>query len=79
MNNNKDKLGEDIEIPVVIELDSFKKPLKEVLNLKPGDILELNKQANNLSVNIIIGGKLLAVGELVIVDEKLGVKLTRWK
>ena len=49
--------------------------IKEILNLGPGKIIELDKLAGE-PVDLLVNGKLLAKGEVVVVDENFGVRIT---
>ncbi len=49
--------------------------LEEVLNLGPGSVVELDNLVEE-PVDIKVNGKLVAKGEIVVVEEKFGVKIT---
>jgi flagellar motor switch protein FliN/FliY len=59
----------------MVELGRTKKSLGEVLNLGIGSIIVLDKQAGEL-VDVIVNGKRIAKGEVVVVDENYGVRIT---
>ncbi len=65
----------DIALDVVIELGRTVMPLKEVLNLGPGAVIELDKLAGD-PVDILVNNKLVARGEVVVVEENFGVRIT---
>jgi flagellar motor switch protein FliN/FliY len=49
--------------------------LEEILNLGPGSVVELDNLVEE-PVDIKVNGKLVAKGEIVVVEEKFGVKIT---
>jgi len=65
----------DISIPIAVELGSTNMLLKDVLTLTPGSIIELNKLAGD-TVDLMIRGKLIAKGEVVVVDDNFGMRIT---
>ncbi|TCP30320.1 flagellar motor switch protein FliN/FliY [Scopulibacillus darangshiensis] len=65
----------DIPLQVNVELGSTKKTVKEVLELSPGAIIELDKLAGE-PVDILINQKNVAKGEVVVIDENFGVRIT---
>ncbi len=65
----------DVALDVVIELGRTVMPLKEVLNLGPGAVIELDKLAGD-PVDILVNNKLVARGEVVVIEENFGVRIT---
>ncbi len=65
----------DIALDVVIELGRTTMPLKEVLELGPGAVIELDKLAGD-PVDILVNDKLVARGEVVVIEENFGVRIT---
>ncbi|MBM7854237.1 flagellar motor switch protein FliN/FliY [Desulfohalotomaculum tongense] len=65
----------DIPLKVQVILGRTKKPIKEVLNVGPGTVLELDSLADE-PVEILVNGTLVAEGEVVVVNENFGVKIT---
>ncbi len=65
----------DVPLRVSVVLGRTKKPIKEVLRLTPGAIVELEKLVNE-PVEILVNGTLIAHGEVVVINENFGVRLT---
>jgi flagellar motor switch protein FliN/FliY len=65
----------DISLNVSVELGRKQMQIKEILELGPGKIVELEKLAGE-PVDLMVNGKLLARGEVVVVDENFGVRIT---
>ena len=65
----------DVPLDVTVELGRTKKSIKDILDLTNGSIVELDKLAGE-PVDIHINGKLLAKGEVVVIDENFGVRIT---
>lgn len=66
----------DTPVSLVVELSRKSLPLARLADLKPGDVLDLGRSADD-PVTITSGGTLVAQGTLVQVDEGLGVRITR--
>ena len=66
----------DVSIPVLVELGKTEMIMRDVLSLTPGAIIELDSLAGE-PVKITVRGKLIAYGEVVVVDENFGVKITK--
>jgi len=65
----------DIDLELSVELGRASIPVRDVLNMGPGSIVELEKLAGE-PVDILINGKFIAKGEVVVVDEHFGVRVT---
>jgi len=65
----------DVPLQVTVELGRTKKSIKEILELTNGSIVELDKLAGE-PVDIHVNGKFLAKGEVVVIDENFGVRIT---
>ncbi|MBN8250076.1 flagellar motor switch phosphatase FliY [Priestia flexa] len=72
--NNLDMLL-DIPLQVTVELGRTKRTVKEILEMSSGSIIELDKLAGE-PVDILINSKLIAKGEVVVIDENFGVRVT---
>lgn len=67
-------LTQNMPIQVVAVLGKKTMALKEVANLKQGEILDLQKNPQD-GVDLVANGKLIARGELVMIDGKLGIQV----
>ncbi len=65
----------DIPVPVTIEIGRTRLPLQELLALAPGSLVALDRGAHE-PVDVYVGGKLYARGEVVTVGENYGVRIT---
>ncbi|MFS1513190.1 flagellar motor switch phosphatase FliY [Chengkuizengella sp. SCS-71B] len=65
----------DIPLNVTVELGRTKKKVKEILELTQGSIIELDKLAGE-PVDILVNDKNIAKGEVVVIDENFGVRVT---
>jgi flagellar motor switch protein FliN/FliY len=65
----------DVPLKVSVLLGKTKKPIDEILSFVPGAIVELEKLADE-PVDILVNGTLIAKGEVVVVNENFGVKIT---
>ncbi|GAB4257786.1 flagellar motor switch phosphatase FliY [Thermincola ferriacetica] len=65
----------DVPLQITVELGKAKKTIREILNLAPGSVVELDKLAGE-PVDLMVNGKLLAKGEVVVIDENFGIRIT---
>ncbi|WP_055071339.1 flagellar motor switch phosphatase FliY [Clostridium massiliamazoniense] len=65
----------DVPLEVSVLLGRTKKSIKDILNLGVGSLIELDKLADE-PVEILVNGKMIAYGEVVVVDENFGVRIT---
>jgi flagellar motor switch protein FliN/FliY len=65
----------DIPLEVTAEIGRARLPLRELLELNPGSVVELMKLAGE-PIDVLVNGKLVARGEAVMVNDKFGVRLT---
>lgn len=65
----------DVPLQVTVELGSTRMKIKEILELGLGSVIELDKLAGD-PVDIYVNGKLIAKGEVVVIDENFGIKVT---
>ena len=65
----------DVPLEVTVELGRANKSIKEILDFSPGTIIELNKLAGE-PVDVLVNGKLVARGEVVVIEESFGIRIT---
>lgn len=65
----------DIPLQVTVELGRTKRSVKDILELSSGSIIELDKLAGE-PVDILVNSRLIAKGEVVVIDENFGVRVT---
>jgi flagellar motor switch protein FliN/FliY len=65
----------DVPLTITVELGRTKKLIKDILELVPGSIVQLDKLAGD-PVDIMVNNKLVAKGEVVVIDENFGVRVT---
>lgn len=65
----------DIPLEVRVELGRTQRVLREILAIGPGSVIELDRLAGE-PVDVLVNGKIVARGEVVVVDENFGVKIS---
>lgn len=65
----------DVQLQVAVELGKSKMKVKDVLALGPGSVIELDKHAGE-PVEVVVNNKVVARGEVVVIDENFGVRIT---
>ncbi|MFV0502720.1 MAG: flagellar motor switch phosphatase FliY [Lachnospirales bacterium] len=65
----------DVPLEVTVEMGRTVKRIEEILEFSPGTIIELNKLAGD-PIDIVINGKFVAKGEVVVIDENYGIRIT---
>ncbi|MFZ5987430.1 MAG: flagellar motor switch phosphatase FliY [Bacillota bacterium] len=65
----------DVPLQVTVELGRTTKLIRDILEFGPGSIIELDKLAGE-PVDILVNGKVIAKGEVVVIDESFGVRIT---
>jgi flagellar motor switch protein FliN len=66
----------NFELPVRISLARTSVPLREVLKLSTGSVLELNRGMDDLA-DIVVNGRVIAQGEIVVVEGNYGIRIRR--
>ncbi len=65
----------NVTLPVSVELGRATMTINEVLGVREGAVIELERAAGE-PVDVLVSGKLLGKGEVVVVDDKFGVRIT---
>lgn len=65
----------DVRLPITVELGRTEIEVKEILGFGPGSIVELDKLANE-PVDLLVNGVLVARGEVVVIEDNFGIRLT---
>ncbi len=65
----------DIPVGLSVELGRTQMPVRDVMNLVPGTVIELEKKSDE-PVDLYVNGRLVGRGEVVVVNESLGIKIT---
>lgn len=65
----------DVPLQVTVELGGTRMKIKDILDLGIGSIIELDKLAGD-PVDVYVNGKMIAKGEVVVIDENFGIKIT---
>lgn len=65
----------DVPLQLTVELGRSKKTIREILALGQGSVIELDKLAGE-PVDLLVNGKLLAKGEVVVIDENFGIRVS---
>ena len=73
-SNNLDVVM-DVKVQITVQLGSCQLPMREIVNLNTGSVIQLKEQAKD-PVGLYVNGKLVAYGEVVVVDDNFGVKIT---
>ncbi|MCB9834081.1 MAG: FliM/FliN family flagellar motor switch protein [Planctomycetes bacterium] len=73
-----DNLGRvmDVCVPMTARIGIVRKSISEVLDLVPGSIVDLERNAGE-PIDLVIGDKLIARGEIVVVDDRYGVRIVQ--
>jgi len=65
----------DVRVKLTVQLGSCRMPMKDVMELVPGSVIQLNQEAKD-PVGLYINEKLVAYGEVVVVEDNFGIKIT---
>jgi len=68
----------DVPIDVDIELDRRKMTVKEILALERGSVIKMPRSAGE-NIDVLVGGTLIGSGEIVIIEDAVGVRITDFK
>ena len=65
----------DVQVPIAVELGHTDMAIEDLLALKPGAVLELDKLASE-PVDLLIRDHVIAHGEIIVVDDSFGIRIT---
>lgn len=65
----------DVKVKVTVQLGSCMLPMRDVLELSPGSVVQLTQHASD-PVGLYVNDKLVAYGEVVVVEDNFGIKIT---
>lgn len=74
LHHGLERLGE-VSMVVTVELGRRSMSMREVLALRPGAVVELDRPAGS-AVDLLVNGTLFARGEVVVVDDELGLRIS---
>lgn len=75
MDSKKLDIVMDVKVDMTVQLGTAELPMKDVVELSPGAQIQLKQSAKD-PVNLMVNGKLIAYGEVVVIDDKFGLKVT---
>ena len=72
-----DEIGHfsDISLDVLVELDRKVMTVRDILARDKGSVIKMNRSAGE-NLDILVGGSLIAFGEIVIIESSMGVRIT---
>jgi flagellar motor switch protein FliN len=65
----------DVVVELTVEVGRTKMPLGQAMALGPGSVITLDRLADQ-PVDLLVNGKLIARGEVVVIDEEFGLRIT---
>ena len=65
----------DVKVKVTVQLGSCMLPMRDILELAPGAVVQLHQHASE-PVGLFVNDKLVAYGEVVVVEDNFGIKIT---
>ena len=66
----------DVPVRITVELGSCQMPMREVLQLHPGSVVQLDKIADQ-PIDLFVNQRRIAHGEVVVIDDRLGIRITK--
>ena len=67
----------DVDVEVTVQLGSCELPMREIVALEPGAVLQLKQHAKD-PIRLYVNKKLAAYGAVVVVDDNFGIKITEF-
>tara|TARA_B100000959_G_scaffold247715_1_gene274194 strand:- start:186 stop:434 length:249 start_codon:yes stop_codon:yes gene_type:complete len=75
MDSRKMDVVMDVKVNATVQLGTAELPMREVVELSPGAQIQLKQSAKD-PVGLLVNGKLIAYGEVVVIDDRFGLKIT---
>ncbi|MCC7155313.1 MAG: FliM/FliN family flagellar motor switch protein [Bryobacterales bacterium] len=76
MNSHEEIAGfEEIPVDLQVELDRKTMTLQQILDLDLGSVIRMTRSAGE-NIDLLVGGALTAFGEIVIIEDSMGVRIT---
>lgn len=69
------ELLHEVEMGVTVELGRTRMLVRDILDLSPGSVIELDRAAG-APIDVLVNGTLIARGEVVVIDEEFGIRIT---
>jgi flagellar motor switch protein FliN/FliY len=66
----------DVNVPISVQLGQTRMSVRELLKMKKGQVVKLNSMAGE-AVDVLISKKMLAKGEITVVDDKMSVRISQ--
>lgn len=66
----------DVPLELTVELGRTNMFIKDILDLGPGSVVEINRLAGE-PIELLVNGKVIAKGEVVVIDERFGIRITQ--
>jgi len=66
----------DVKVRLTVKLGSCQLPMKDILEMAPGTVVQLDQRAKD-PVGLYVNDKLIAYGEVVLVEDSFGIKITK--
>ena len=78
--NHREELDHFAEMPMDLEaeLDRKTMTMSQILNLEAGTLIKLRRSAGE-NIDLLIGGSLVAFGEIVVLQEMMGIRITDFR
>lgn len=65
----------DVKVKLTVKLGSCQLPMKDILEMAPGTVIQLDQQSRD-PVGLYVNDKLIAHGEVVVIEDAFGIKIT---
>ena len=65
----------DVKVDLTARLGSSQLPMREIVDLTPGTVLQLDRQAKD-PIELLVNDKVVAYGEVVVLEDRFGIKIS---